>query len=105
MLRWVAGLQGARLYTEPGFYIGLKADSGKADELAAGLAALSAEPWDGVAMAAALERSICQIGKYDEFLPEPLLKQGFVADQLDVEGARLRFREMVAEPLEGTPQY
>ncbi|MGH9891500.1 MAG: DEAD/DEAH box helicase, partial [bacterium] len=94
MLRWVAGLQGARLYTAPGFYIGLRADSGKADELAAGLAALSAETWDGAAMAAALERSVCQIGKYDEFLPEPLLKQGFVADQLDVEGARLRLREM-----------
>ncbi len=42
-----------------------------------------------------LARVLCERGKYDEYLPEPLLKEAFVTDRLDVAGAWERFGEMM----------
>jgi hypothetical protein len=44
-----------------------------------------------------IPRHQCERGKYDGFLPESLLKEAFVADHLDVGGARDRFGEMIAD--------
>jgi ATP-dependent helicase Lhr and Lhr-like helicase len=100
MFRWVAARSGAENPQGYPFYIRLKAASGMADELAPALVAISAEPWDGTAMVAAMPRTGCEIAKYDQFLPELLLKQGFVVDQLDVKGAMERFRAMVDPALD-----
>ena len=44
-----------------------------------------------------LPGALCERGKYDGYLPEPLLREAFVADHLDVVGAWERFGEMVAD--------
>jgi len=44
-----------------------------------------------------LPGALCERGKYDGYLPEPLLREAFVADHLDVVGARQRFAETMAE--------
>jgi ATP-dependent Lhr-like helicase len=74
------------------FYLTLSA--GK-DELDGELTSIAAEPWQGAAMVGGLARLHCESGKYDEFLPESLLKEGFVADHLDVIGADAAFHGLL----------
>lgn len=56
------------------------------------LARVAAEAWDGQAMTAPLGRRVCQRAKSDQFFPEALIKQSFVADHLDIARAAERFR-------------
>jgi ATP-dependent helicase Lhr and Lhr-like helicase len=76
------------------FYIVVTAGNGL-DGLASALNSLAAKPWEGAEMVATLDRLYCERAKYDEFLPESLLKEGFMADHLDVAGAERRFREVL----------
>jgi hypothetical protein len=75
----------------------LSAKSGGSEELIARLRELAAGPWDGASMVAALPRVQCERGKYDEFLPESLLREAFVADQLDPAGARERLGAIISD--------
>jgi ATP-dependent Lhr-like helicase len=78
------------------FHISITARSGGSEEMVAGLRALAGIPWVASEMVAKQPRLQCETGKYDEFLPEPLLKEAFAADRLDPQGARERFVKTMA---------
>lgn len=60
------------------------------------LVAASKESWNGGKLVQSLDRIHCERAKYDVFLPEQLLKASFLADQLDVDGAAERFKQIMA---------
>lgn len=90
-----------RLATAPGihsvgderFYLPLLSQADDGPSLRAGLLGLAREAWDGAAMVAPMDRAFCERAKFDEYLPDDLLRASFVADHLDVTAARGRFRE------------
>lgn len=75
-----------------GFYLTLTAVSGGVEAIANGLVALAQEQWDAEAMAGGLDRPFCLQAKYDEFLPDELLRKSFAAAYLDAEEAAERLR-------------
>jgi ATP-dependent Lhr-like helicase len=75
-----------------GFYLTLRAVSGGMEEIANGLAALAQEQWDAEAMAGDLDLAFCIQAKFDEFLPDVLLRKSFAATYLDAEEAAERLR-------------
>lgn len=79
-----------------GFYLTLTAVSGGVEAIANGLAALVQEQWDAEAMASNLDRAFCLQAKYDEFLPDELLRKSFAAAYLDAEEAAERLRSTLA---------
>ena len=81
------------------FYLSLTAKAGGAETIAKGLAELAQESWVADCIARDLDRAFCTHGKYDEFLPDGLLKKAFAADQLDAAGAVDRMRAMFPEAL------
>jgi ATP-dependent Lhr-like helicase len=85
-------LQTLRAIRRERFYLTITAESEAAEALVTELALVSVQPWDGAAMVAGLDRVHCERAKYDEYLPESLLKEGFVVDHLDVQGAEVRLR-------------
>jgi ATP-dependent Lhr-like helicase len=81
--------------TRDGFYLTLTAVQGGVEEIANGLAALAQEEWDAEAMASDLDRAFCIQAKFDEFLPDELLRKSFAAAYLDAEEAAERLRATV----------
>jgi ATP-dependent helicase Lhr and Lhr-like helicase len=88
----------------PGFYLVLTARSEGIDAAVAELRRVASAPCDAAQLVAPLNRLACSTAKYDEFLPEPLLKKSFAADHLDVPGASARLRALVDVPLAGVTQ-
>lgn len=85
---------GVRNVSRDGFYLTVDTDSGlgaSADHLtAAADAMVTAED-----LANPLDRAFCIQAKYDEFLPDDLLKKSFAADCLDAEAAAAALRAML----------
>jgi ATP-dependent helicase Lhr and Lhr-like helicase len=97
---------------EEGFFIVLtQGPEESGARLESMLAAVGGGPWSGPEMAAGVARPVMDdLAKYNVFLPDDLLKRTFVADHLDVTGARERFRDVIGsrtepgpEPLWGAP--
>jgi hypothetical protein len=47
-------------------------------------------------MVRSLPRASCERAKYDEFLPEDLLKKGFAVEHLDAQGALTAVNQLLA---------
>jgi len=83
-------LEGLKSVRSDRFYLTCTAVAGGADAVRHILAATVAEPWEAAAIVAPLDPVMCERAKYDEFLPEALLRKAFSADHLDAEGAHKR---------------
>ena len=66
------------------YYLLVNTDSGDAEGLRQGLQVLVRRLYSGSVLVGEQENP--QLGKYDEFIPPPLLRKAFVHDQLDVAG-------------------
>lgn len=84
---YLGQLEGLEAVTAERFHLTCTAPTG-ADDARRILEASLTMPWDPAAMVARLDRALCERAKYDEYLPEPLLKKSFAANELDVRGAR-----------------
>ena len=80
---------------EEGFYLTLAGTAAGPEATHRALQQAAAEPWNAAAIVAPLQRAFLLQNKYDEFLPEPLLKRAFAAAHLDVDGARAALRQML----------
>lgn len=78
------------------FYIELTAHSGMMPQLSASIISMATGAWNSSDIAGKVPRIMCERGKYDAFLPEPLLRATFAADVLDVAGAREHLLAIVA---------
>lgn len=78
------------------FYIEITLVPAELSALKEELVAASKESWNGGKLVQSLDRIHCERAKYDVFLPEQLLKASFLADQLDVDGAAERVKQLMA---------
>ncbi len=78
------------------FYLTVTANSGGIKATMALLRRIAEEPLSAEAMVGAMDRVFCVRAKYDEFLPDSVLKKSFAADQLDASGAIDRLRAMLS---------
>jgi hypothetical protein len=84
---WLKADPGVRS-VEPESRFGLKVRTRDDADLPNILAALVAQPWNPNEIVATLGRPDLELAKYDEFLPDELLRKVFETDHLDAEGAR-----------------
>jgi ATP-dependent Lhr-like helicase len=84
---WLKADPGVRS-VEPESRFGLRVRTRDDADLPSILAALVAQPWNPNEIVAKLERPALERAKYDEFLPDELLRKAFETDHLDAEGAR-----------------
>lgn len=83
-----------------GFHLEITPAIGDISGIVGDLTELASQQFDGTALVNDLDRILCERAKYDEYLPETLLKRAFVADHLDVEGAaRCLLSAMRARPI------
>ena len=80
---------------EEGFFLTLAGTAAGSEETHRSLQQTAEEPWNSAAIVEPLQRALLLHNKYDEFLPDPLLKRAFAAAHLDVDGARLSLRRML----------
>jgi len=85
------------------FYLTLTAAPGTSATAVNTLIGSAAEPWNATQIAERVERTFCMVAKYDEFLPDELLRKSFGAEQLDVVGARTRLRGALGLTAEISP--
>lgn len=85
------------------FYLTLTAAPGTSATAVNSLMGSAAEPWNATQIAERMERTFCTVAKYDEFLPDELLRKSFGAEQLDVVGARTRLRGALGLTAEISP--
>jgi ATP-dependent Lhr-like helicase len=67
---------------------GLKIKTTEEMDLPRNLLSSVEHPWNGPGIIERVSRSMLEKHKYDEFLPEQLLRESFVSDVLDIEGAQ-----------------
>jgi hypothetical protein len=61
------------------------------------LHAIADEPWSPEQLVDPLDRAFCTSAKFDEFLPDAILKKAFAASHIDAEGAAQRMSAMLAD--------
>jgi ATP-dependent Lhr-like helicase len=80
------------------FYLTLAPDTGDVDAALADMALVASGPWSATQLTEPLTRAILCRDKYDEFLPDALLRQSFASQQLDPAGAAEAFIRTIFRP-------
>lgn len=80
---------------DEGFYLTLAGTAAGPETTRLELQQVAGEPWNVAAIVEPLQRAFLLMNKYDEFLPESLLRRAFGAAQLDIDGARASLRRML----------
>lgn len=80
---------------DEGFYLELPGTAQRPDATVAALREIAEQEWSAEDIAASLPPVLLQTKKYDEFLPESVLRKSYAAEHIDVEGARACLRRML----------
>jgi ATP-dependent Lhr-like helicase len=81
---------------------GISELEGETVDLNSLLSRLAEEPWSVTDLVDTMDRVLCERAKYDQFLPERLLKQSFSSRYLDVPGAYEALKSAVPHPMHDT---
>jgi len=93
---WLSSIEGLDGITRENFYFTLAVGTGGVDEAARLLDGRIKSGIDAAALVRNLPRLSCERAKYDEFLPEDLLKKGFAAEHLDADCALTAVKQLFA---------
>jgi len=81
------------------FYMTISARAEGVDAAISTLRAIADEPWTAEQLLAPLDRALCTRAKFDEFLPDAILKKAFAVSHIDAESAVQRLHAMLAPVL------
>jgi ATP-dependent Lhr-like helicase len=93
---WLSGIEGLEGITPENFYSTTAVGVGDSEEAARLLLAAIEPGVNATEMVRSLPRASCERAKYDEFLPEDLLKKGFAVEHLDAQGALTAVNQLLA---------
>jgi ATP-dependent Lhr-like helicase len=79
------------------FYLTVRPRAEGVDAAISTLHAIADEPWSPEQLVDPLDRAFCTSAKFDEFLPDAILKKAFAASHIDAEGAAQRMSAMLAD--------
>lgn len=82
--------------TDEGFYLELPGTDEGPDATIAELRRIAGEEWSAADIVESMNPALLYSKKYDEFLPEPLLKKAYAAEHIDAAGARACLRRMLS---------
>lgn len=100
---WLSRIEGLSSIAREDFYFTAVVGNGGVDEAARLLRVAIASGLDAADLVKSLPRANCEKGKYDEFLPEDLLRKSFATEYIDATGALNAAQQVLVQGMDSQP--